>query len=111
MSAHKEHKQNPGHDFFIFFLDPLPLILTQSCQPGEPDLKIQVEFPRLPHASTETHRLTALLITKAATEGKQRWGEGDKVKNFQEAAVTKASTVPSGGKSFFTDDSSDDVIL
>lgn len=94
----------------FFFLDPLPLILTQSCQPREPDLKIQVEFPRLPHASTETHRL-ALLITKAATEGKQRWGEGDKVKNFLEAVVTKASTVPRGGKSFFTDDSSDDVIL
>lgn len=96
---------------FYFFLDPLPLILTQSCQPREPDLKIQVGFPGLTHASSETHRLTALLITKAATEGKQRWREGDKVKNFLEAAVTKASTVPRGGKSFFSDDSWDDVIL
>lgn len=89
MSAHKEHKQNPGHDLVLYFLDPLPLILTQSCQPSEPDLKYPGGISET-RASTETHELTVLLITKAATEEKQRCRQGDKVKNFLEAVVTKA---------------------
>lgn len=94
MSAHKEHKRNPGHDFV--FLDPCSLILAQIRQPREPDLKDPGGITET--HTYQTHKLEVLLIIKAATEEKQRWREDNKVKNSMDAMVTKALTVLRGGK-------------